>query len=79
MGEEVFELASEDDRAEPMAEKHCRQGQRKQRHRGLACGPCPEGGNRSVWPEWEVKLKYWLRTRASKSDRLGSTASSAPL
>lgn len=51
MGEGAFEVASEDDGAEPTAEKHTRQGQHKQRHRGL----CPEGGNRSVWPEWKVK------------------------
>lgn len=77
MGGGAFEMASEDDGAEPMAEKHPRQGQHKQRHRRLECGPWPEGGNRLVWPEWEVKLKYQLRPCASKSDGLGSTPSCA--
>lgn len=38
-------MDSKDDKAEPTAEKHSRQGQCKQRHRGLGCGLCPEGAN----------------------------------
>ena len=37
-GEEAFETASEDDTAEPTAKQHSRQGQCKQRHRGLGVG-----------------------------------------